>query len=65
MHCDELLGNSGIAESFIFVRVLYSTVLIINVIKGRMFIRNLYINSPLVAVLNNVFPCTMCRYYYI
>jgi len=65
VHCDELLGNSGIAESFIFPRTLYSMVLITTVFNCSMFIRNLYINSSLAAVLNNVFPFMMCRYYYI
>jgi len=44
VHCDEPLGNSGIAENFIFPRALYSMVLITTVINCSMFIRNLYIN---------------------
>jgi len=41
VHSDEPLGNPGIAESFSFLRVLYSLVMIIIVINCSMFIRNL------------------------
>jgi hypothetical protein len=63
VHSDEPFGNSGIAESFICPRILYSMVLVIFVIKCSMFILHFYIKSSLATALNNVFPFMPCRYY--